>query len=163
MNFPPLPIYTNDDNQTIREDLCAICLDSLTVNPTHTLRECNHVFHASCLIEALRENKSCPLCRGNSQGTEGKIPHSGVILRQIIAYSKSKKNKNKRLKALIHQYEIEREACKSTAKKYREFNKEHNKILQRLRKLKHEKWKTMRNFWGIKRVVCNLPIMPINK
>lgn len=163
MNFPPIPLYSNNNNNntTADNDLCAICLENLSAETTHTLRECNHTFHSSCLIEALRANKKCPLCRGQSQ--QGKIPHSGVILRQIIAYSKSKKNTNKRLKELIHKYEIAREACKSSAKKYREFNKEHKNTLARLRRLKHEKWKTMRTFWHLKRIVANLPILPVNK
>lgn len=161
MNFPPIPLYSNNDNnQTTAVDLCAICLENLSAETTHTLRECKHTFHSSCLIEALRANKKCPLCRGHSQE---KIPHSGVVLRQIIAYSKSKKNTNKRLKALIHKYEIAREACKASAKKYKEFSKEQRNILTRLRRLKHEKWKTMRTFWGIKRIVANLPILPVNK
>lgn len=162
MNFTPIPLYSNNDNnQIVAGDICAICLENLSANTTHTLRECNHTFHSECLIEALRTNRKCPLCRGGKR--EEKVPHSGVILRQIIAYSKSKKNTNKRLKELIHKYEIAREACKSSAKKYREFNKEHKNTLKRLSKLKHEKWKTMRTFWGIKRVVANLPILPVNK
>lgn len=160
MNFIPIPLYSNNNTTRDVDNLCAICLDNLTDHTTHTLKECNHTFHASCLIEALRANKKCPLCRGT---TQGKMPHTGVVIRQIIAYSKSKKNTNNRLKKLIRNYEIARESSKSTAKKYREFCKENKDTLKQLNKLKHDKWKSRRDFSNLKRIVANLPILPVNK
>jgi hypothetical protein len=159
MNFA-IPLYSNDDtNRAVGADLCAICLDNMNANPTHTLRECNHTFHASCLIDALRVNQSCPLCRG--------IPrincNNGVVLRHIIAYSKSKKNKNKRLRALILEYEKARTQCSIMKKKYQQFCKDQKEILKHHTKLKREKNKCFYQFRKIKRIVSSLPIRPINK
>ena len=43
-------------------DPCAICFEDIkTVNMTVT--RCGHVFHASCMFEAIVKNENCPLCR----------------------------------------------------------------------------------------------------
>ena len=51
------------------EDCCAICLGLLTEAPNgvadqwYRLTSCGHGFHTSCIIDALRFDPKCPLCR----------------------------------------------------------------------------------------------------
>ncbi|CAA0820471.1 RING/U-box superfamily protein [Striga hermonthica] len=49
---------------------CPICLSDY--QPKETLRsipECNHYFHAECIDEWLKLNRSCPLCRKSPEST----------------------------------------------------------------------------------------------
>ena len=40
---------------------CAICLEGGS-KPWHSLR-CGHAFHTECIVECLRRNAHCPVCR----------------------------------------------------------------------------------------------------
>lgn len=42
--------------------LCAICLIELTTAKTCQLH-CEHFFHKACMIEWIKFNQICPLCR----------------------------------------------------------------------------------------------------
>ncbi|CAA0820470.1 RING/U-box superfamily protein [Striga hermonthica] len=49
---------------------CPICLSDY--QPKETIRsipECNHYFHAECIDEWLKLNRSCPLCRKSPEST----------------------------------------------------------------------------------------------
>lgn len=50
------PLIYNSDN------LCKICLDSLTDNNIKLL-ECGHIFHGNCYFEWSKFNISCPYCK----------------------------------------------------------------------------------------------------
>ena len=56
----------SDDAKT--EAQCAICLlpyaDGDAICWSHNKR-CNHHFHKGCMIEWLKSNNECPLCRSN--------------------------------------------------------------------------------------------------
>lgn len=49
-------IIESDDKE------CPICLNNV-INFDSVLTDCNHVFHGSCLIEWVRRNNTCPMCR----------------------------------------------------------------------------------------------------
>ena len=100
----PIPLYnqSNISQQVNNDELCAICLDNINTAPIHTLHECNHSFHSNCLIESLRINKTCPLCRGSSDDRSRlRLRTNGMIFRHILSFSKSKNNKCNKLKSLI--------------------------------------------------------------
>jgi hypothetical protein len=44
------------------DDSCTICLDS-TLKTSCKQLECNHKFHASCILDWLSKSKTCPMCR----------------------------------------------------------------------------------------------------
>ena len=46
-------------------DNCSICLDRVHTATNYCITPCNHVFHASCLLQAALINPHCPLCRGH--------------------------------------------------------------------------------------------------
>ena len=57
-------IYTVND-----KDICPICLDD-----TYTvIKDCNHYFHERCLVEHLKNNTDCPMCRRNISGVNKEI------------------------------------------------------------------------------------------
>ena len=50
---------TNDTN----DDVCAICLETLSTQHCETLVGCGHRFHSACIVPALQHNRACPMCR----------------------------------------------------------------------------------------------------
>ena len=109
----PIPVYAENiiyTDTAIETETCSICLDNMDLHPTHTINECNHKFHSSCLIESLRRNSGCPLCRGQTE-----IIHNinnRMKLRHILSFSKSKRNKSTKLKRMVKQYETLRDKHK---------------------------------------------------
>lgn len=45
----------------MEDDPCCICLDDL--NPTTLKLKCNHSFHNICIIDWLKRETTCPMCR----------------------------------------------------------------------------------------------------
>ena len=46
------------------EDCCPICLEKIDFSNDYTKTKCGHQFHTSCLLEASKTKKTCPVCRG---------------------------------------------------------------------------------------------------
>jgi hypothetical protein len=47
-------------------DPCAVCLEEMTEdqkNMCHKIKECGHSFHTECIIQSLRFDSRCPVCR----------------------------------------------------------------------------------------------------
>ncbi len=45
-------------------DVCAVCIESIEVGAEILTLPCNHKFHANCVAPWLRDNGTCPTCRG---------------------------------------------------------------------------------------------------
>ena len=56
-------IAPNDADNLLNE--CPICLDKYENNDKICILKCDHVFHEKCIKEWLKNNESCPNCRGN--------------------------------------------------------------------------------------------------
>jgi hypothetical protein len=51
-------------------DTCAICLEPLLVDnesQQYKIKECSHQFHTDCIIQALRFDSRCPVCRSRPE------------------------------------------------------------------------------------------------
>lgn len=62
------PVPTMPDEATMRESVahtsCAICLDVIDPDDPNSHRlDCDHVFHAKCLVPHLTRDPRCPCCR----------------------------------------------------------------------------------------------------
>ena len=157
----PIPLYEQNNIQTENlDEICSICLDDINSSPTHTLHECNHKFHSNCLIESLRINIGCPLCRGK---TINNIHYrsEGFIFRHILSFCKSKKNTSKKLKAIVKKYEKIRNTNKEITKDLRIFKNRHKEIFKKRRELQTKKWKFYRKLISMKRDIMLIPIQPI--
>jgi len=44
---------------------CAICMESLDTGKNFARTNCKHAFCLTCLMRALKDNNTCPLCRAN--------------------------------------------------------------------------------------------------
>ena len=46
---------------------CMICLEEFRLNDSYAKWPCSspvpHIFHSNCMLKALREKNTCPLCR----------------------------------------------------------------------------------------------------
>lgn len=90
---------------TQQTDPCSICLEHVDTETNYCVTPCNHVFHASCLLQAALINPHCPLCRGDLLPTPtptlppyptptqpGSPPH---ILQQLVhAYEQDQLSNN---------------------------------------------------------------------
>jgi len=160
----PIRLYQSGDvEQTPQIENCSICLDNLISDiPIHEIPECKHKFHSSCLISWLRVNKECPICRGLS---DKPVTHrsEGTILKHILAFCRSKKNKSVKLKRLYLKYVKLRDDFKSKNKERNVFSKQHKDIFSKKRKLNTQLWNARNKFFRLKRDIQTLPLEFINR
>jgi DNA repair exonuclease SbcCD ATPase subunit len=50
-------------DETDDDKCCAICLDPMTEPLANVTLQCGHVFHGSCIVDSLRRDSRCPICR----------------------------------------------------------------------------------------------------
>ncbi|CAB4383000.1 uncharacterized protein OCT59_021650 [Rhizophagus irregularis] len=74
------------DPDSVNEDLfCSICHD--VFDTVKRIRRCKHEFCYACILQALAQNKSCPICRANC--TENDLQSSTRVqndLEQLLVY-----------------------------------------------------------------------------
>lgn len=46
-------------------DTCCICMDTLNPGKNFAKTNCQHAFCLTCLVRALKDNNTCPICRAN--------------------------------------------------------------------------------------------------
>lgn len=56
--------YITKETETLTNN-CAICMDKLDNNKNYAKTNCQHSFCLTCLVESLKHNNTCPLCRAN--------------------------------------------------------------------------------------------------
>ena len=69
--FTSEPTHLMDNNETVKNSCCSICLDDFNVNEDIICLSCSHGFHESCIFELVKirnynstlyESCNCPLC-----------------------------------------------------------------------------------------------------
>lgn len=63
---------SSNQNQNQNQEICSICHDNLDSTKNFAKTNCGHSFCLSCLVEALKHNNRCPLCRSNIKDKEKK-------------------------------------------------------------------------------------------
>ena len=53
---------------------CMICLEPVEGNKNIFVTECDHTFHASCMVKQLRHSSKCPVCRHKLGPNPTKVP-----------------------------------------------------------------------------------------
>ena len=66
----------------LRNRPCSVCFEDLYRSSSQlvSLRRCIHVFHRSCLEEAIRFDPKCPICRVNMAQPQGKMPSGSMMI-----------------------------------------------------------------------------------
>lgn len=59
---------------------CSICLEPLETKHSSTLEPCDHAFHSDCIIQWLRINSSCPVCRDRSANSSKSSTDASVSM-----------------------------------------------------------------------------------
>lgn len=58
-----LPKTSIKNNSSKPKKDCIICLSEYQINDEITALPCTHIFHNSCIINWLKQNQTCPLCK----------------------------------------------------------------------------------------------------
>lgn len=159
----PIRLYQEDDDSTPIIENCSICLDDLNSNPIHEIQECKHKFHSSCLITWLRVNNGCPICRSITPISAFDRRTEGSILRHILNFCKSKKNKSNKLKKMYLKYKKLSDNYTLKKKEKMEFCKLNKDVLKKYKKINNDLWRSRRKFSDIKNSMSTLPIYFINQ
>lgn len=61
---------------------CSICLDSVEGDWVK-LMNCSHLFHRSCIVESLKVNHRCPMCRSDTRHCQGNMPSGTMRVRTV--------------------------------------------------------------------------------
>ena len=56
-------------------DECAICMEELDNGKNFAKTSCGHSFCLSCLVRALKNNNTCPICRANIEEEKPQNPN----------------------------------------------------------------------------------------
>ena len=157
----PIPLFDNNSNQTLNENLCPICLDTMNIdNNIYTIPECNHKFHTDCIIGWFRStHDTCPLCRSNRLANVSPYSHKNLFT-MIINYSR-RKNASKNVVKLVNKYKKYKNEIVKANKIRKEFEKNNKDLLQIHRKLKNKKWLLAQKVRIIKREILSIPIQSI--
>ncbi|KAK6919988.1 Zinc finger, RING-type, partial [Dillenia turbinata] len=63
------------------DSTCPICLTEYTAKETlRCMPDCEHCFHADCIDEWLRINRTCPVCRNSPLGHGETLSRTGLAL-----------------------------------------------------------------------------------
>ncbi|KAA6398442.1 MAG: hypothetical protein EZS28_006029 [Streblomastix strix] len=57
-----LPHFTVKDNQS-NVGNCAICLNDPNIGDEMLTMQCFHTYHYDCIVQWLRQSKTCPICK----------------------------------------------------------------------------------------------------
>ena len=67
---------SNQQHQHLeRADECAICMEELDNVKNFAKTNCGHSFCLSCLVKALKNNNTCPMCRTNIEEEKPQNPN----------------------------------------------------------------------------------------
>jgi len=157
----PINLFENDQIVHQEENNCLICFENIILqnNNNHTIQECNHTFHSSCLIEWFRTgNSNCPTCRND--GARRNYRRSGHILNWILRYSK-RKNASKKVISLVNKYKKLKMDYANVKQERINYQKENKDVLKGLSKLRQKCWKYGRKLRDVKNEIVSIPIQPL--
>lgn len=129
---------------------CAICLSDVCDedhgNNAYSF-ECNHTFHATCLVGWLRQgNLSCPTCRADVYDPAERI--DAMTLRARAKYLRSTVARRKScpadLKRLVASVRIAEEAERQTARDLVALRRDHGDVLKTFHRLRARRWASSR-------------------
>ena len=129
------------------EVTCAICLEHIDESSSdqHTIDQCGHTFHASCLIKWTinpANGSTCPTCRSTPPTigfftARARASH----LRRTVA---RRKNAPSDLMKLVRSVQSAEAAARKASHTASFLRKKHKKILQIVRKARSDKWRADR-------------------
>ena len=67
--------FNNNPSRPEHADECAICMEELDNGKNFAKTNCGHSFCLSCLVRALKNNNTCPICRTNIEEEKPQNPN----------------------------------------------------------------------------------------
>ena len=64
------------------DNLCCICLDELI--PTTLRLKCNHAFHTDCIVDWIKRDITCPMCRQRINLNYPFVASENIIFRSKV-------------------------------------------------------------------------------
>lgn len=130
------------------DTLCAICLGSLSDEPSTKMPDCSHTYHTECILKWLTQEEidnSCPLCRTHSDTIElmpmnERVEYIGSCYRKSGHESEEAKivEKHNCTKKKLEVYESRIDAFikenKTVFRKSKRMRKKYNRMLTTLRR-----------------------------
>ena len=155
----------------IDDDLCTICLNSLSSDEVYNIPECSHIFHTNCIIPWFRKNSTCPCCR-SGPSLEGEDGHNYFYWDNEAKYVfnrrfAQRKNAPKALKKLVERLRNKERKDRENIKNHREWLKSEDGIrfieLRKIdAKLKRQRgWRRWRRHSGLRAQIAQYPITPV--
>lgn len=142
-------------------NLCSICLEEMTgENNIYTLEPCGHKYHTTCALDWFRatSNSSCPNCR--NPGDMSRFDSLFNSRGRIKAWKQIGRRKSCPviIKRKLENIRKAQSKYKEKTKELSDFSKENKIFLNKWRKLRKEKWNSLRK---IRRMETDLDSTPI--
>jgi len=129
----------------MEENICSICYEDINTedNNTYTL-ECNHCYHAACIIKWFRNDHSnCPLCNDATIDTNLCYYQKIETIEEIKKLGR-KKSCPPNIKKTLEKIKKSKVDAKNAVITYTEFKKVNKDILDMEKKLRRNKYKQKR-------------------
>lgn len=137
--------HTHEEGECLCEMQCSICLETVEegTGHAHTL-ECQHTFHASCLIGWMRRgNLSCPMCRNNLEENwdNAIIPRMALNERASYVRRMSRRaNAPADLKRMVARVQRAEQTARELRKERMDTMRTHREELRAVRKARNKVW-----------------------
>lgn len=135
---------------------CAICLEEIDPSSSdkHTLAQCAHIFHASCLLKwTLTSNngRTCPTCRSAppALGFFTATARASYLRRTVAR----RKNAPAELLVLVGRLRAAEANAREASRRSSEVRRQHAKALSLTRKARTARWTAMRKVNEAKRIL----------
>tara|TARA_B100000674_G_C37666790_1_gene835147 strand:+ start:36 stop:491 length:456 start_codon:yes stop_codon:yes gene_type:complete len=147
----------------MEENICSICYEEINTedNNTYTL-ECNHCYHAACIIKWFRNNhNNCPLCNDATIDTNLCYYQKLETIEEIKKLGR-KKNCPSNIKKILEKIKKCKVDAKNAATTYTEFRKSNKTLLNLEQKLRTNKYRKKRQIRLLEyQLLAQITINPI--
>ena len=155
-------------------DICPICRDDISGFNTCTLPECNHTFHADCLVSWFRSPRdwcatdktgygTCPLCRATPFGDGPSWCTVNGRVALITQLSRKKNGLHPKIQKMILKLKEAKKKEKEAAEEIKLFRKKYKEYFDKWDKLRKNRWRSNRRIYRLREKISEFdPIFLLN-
>jgi len=125
----------------MEENICSICYESLDNNKDTYKLECNHNYHAECIIKWFRTKKSnCPMCNDNGINEEELGYWKKIATISEIKKFARRKICPQNIKDTLNKIKKYKEKEKTINKESQSLRNEYKDVIKKCRNLRKSIW-----------------------